>query len=643
MTPFRSRARRLAFYLFPSLFCLAVNWYALRSWFGHDDLAWLGLWQDVQSWSDLWYVLFHPFAQGTVRVFSERMFFLAMRPIFNLHGLPYHAVMFLTQFANLMLLGAIALRLTRSRVAGLLAPVFWSVNAGLAFTLAWVSGYNQILCAFCMLAAFYFLLRYIETNDRKFLLAQWIVFLLGFGVLEIIVVYPALAALYALCFARRYFRRTLALFIPSLLFTAVHTLYIPKTANPIYRLYFDSDLPKTLAHYVIWCFSPTALGGFLDERWKPAALIGGAIVALLVFGFAAWQLWRRQWLALFFIGWFSCVIAPVLPLRNHISAYYLVLPAIGLSMLGAWAFATAWHNGTAFRTVACFAAVFYLAVSIAEARTETHWYMAESRRLQDVVKAVDATHKLHPQSILLLAGVDQGLFDSGFQDRPFRLVGTTKVFLAPGSEAGLRARKDLGGLAPFTISLGDAARALDSGKAEVLEISGRRIQQVTGRYAIVLGAEYRAHFPGRVDVGDPQFAGHLGSGWYRIENGFRWMSKRATVQIAGPKGPGWGVVVSGYAPAVVVKSGPLMLQVTAGGVDLGSAALRRPDRRFNLPFPLPESLVDRYAMEVTLEVSRTLRLPDDGRDLGMAVTTIEVKKLAAAGDRQNEIPSRKSP
>ncbi|HLJ13284.1 MAG TPA: hypothetical protein VKV15_02225 [Bryobacteraceae bacterium] len=625
MTPARLRAGRTAYYLFPCLFCLAVYWSTLRGWFWQDDFAWLGLSRELHGWRDLFHTLFEPMAQGTVRVFSERIFFLAMHAAFGLQVLPFHAVVFLTQFGNLVLLAAIAGRLTGSRFVGFLAPLLWTANAALSTSLSWVSAYNQVLCAFCLLAAFYFLLRYIETNDRKFLLAQWIAFLFGFGVLETVVVYPALAALYTFCFARRHFRTTWPLFIPSVVFAILHILYIPTVASPVYAFHFGSSLAATFSQYVLWSLGPIQLGALLGELWFWPGVIGTAAIGLALAGFAAWQLWKRNWLAVFCLGWFCFLLLPVLPLRNHISDYYLTSPIIGFAILGAWAFASAWENGAGLRTVALLLGVFYLCGSIAEIRCQTHWFLEQSRRFQNVFQALAVTHARHPDNLLLISGVDNELFGSGFQDQPFRLFGVEQVYLTPGSEAGIHAREDLGGITPFLMSTEAAGRAIERGKAQVLAVSGNEAHLVTHRYGKVLSAEYLTESRGRIDVGNPQFATRLGPGWYQEENGFRWMSKRASVRLAGPNSPGCHLMVNGYAPVSVMKHGPMTLHIAADGYKLGSAVISQPDRHFQLQFRLPGNLIGRYTIDITLEVDRTRRVPGDIRDLGLIFGTLAIQ------------------
>src|SRR5215472_779240 len=130
-----SAAFPLAYYGLPMALCLAIHFRAFRMWFGNDDFAWLGLPLMVHSPHDLLEVLFTPMAQGTVRVVSERLYFLSFASIFGLNSLPFRIWVFLTQFANIALLAWIARRLTGSTLAGFLAPILWSVNACLALAL----------------------------------------------------------------------------------------------------------------------------------------------------------------------------------------------------------------------------------------------------------------------------------------------------------------------------------------------------------------------------------------------------------------------------------------------------------------------------------------------------------------------------
>src|ERR1700682_3534883 len=261
-----SRLSTILYYGFPMLFCLCVHWLDLKMWFYADDFAWLGLRFEWNTPRDLIHILFGPEAQGTVRTISERLFFLVFSSIFGLESPPFRIWVFLTQFVNIALLIQITRRLTGSAVAGLIAPILWSANAGLAVSIGWSSAYNEIALAFFVLLAFHLFLRYIDTGERKYWIWQWIVFLLGFGVLELNVAYPALAAGYALCCARRYFTKTLYLFIPSIAFTAAHFAFVPASTDAHYKMYYGSA-----PFAMLWTYWSYALGALRDSQadWRP--------------------------------------------------------------------------------------------------------------------------------------------------------------------------------------------------------------------------------------------------------------------------------------------------------------------------------------------------------------------------------------
>src|SRR6266481_274460 len=101
-----------AFWLVPPLLCLAIYGRGLAAWFQADDFAWLALRLHVHDWPSLREALFAPMAQGTIRLWSERAFFMGLESLFGLNAVPFRVVVFLTQCANLALLAAVTRRIT---------------------------------------------------------------------------------------------------------------------------------------------------------------------------------------------------------------------------------------------------------------------------------------------------------------------------------------------------------------------------------------------------------------------------------------------------------------------------------------------------------------------------------------------------
>ncbi len=600
------------------LFCLAVHWLALRTWFSSDDFAWLGLRLELHTPQDLIHILFRPEAQGTVRTLSERLFFLVFSSVFGVEALPYRIWAFLTQFANIVLLIQIARRLTGSAAAGFMAGILWSANAGLALALGWSAAYNEIACAFFILLAFRLFLLYIDTGNRKYWIWQWVVFLLGFGALELNVMYPALAAGYALCCARAHLRRTLFLFIPSVLFTAAHFIFIPSPTDPFYKMYFGLSPLGMLWTY--WAWTVGALRGEPMD-WRPLWL-GFCVVAAISLALAlfAWRIIRRgNWLPVFLVGWFVLFVLPLLPLKNHFTEYYVTVPSIGLVILGAWAIAES--RGLMLALTVALTGL-YLTVSIADIYSAEKYNYDQCRRVKYLVKAFESLPKGLATKKIFLAGVDSQLFWSAVYGDPFRLIGVTEVHLVPGSEKDID--RQWGDISHFIVNPNEAVLAIKTNQAVVLQLEGRRLRDVTDLYRPKLERALNGKTVDWVDVGDPQYANRLGPTWYPLEAGFRWMPKTASVKIARPTKAGQVLKVTGYCPATVLANGPLEVLFRADAVTIGKASLKQAEQ-FEFKFPLPSELEGGSMMEIEIEVSRTTQVERDPRVFGLTFGTFTLE------------------
>ena len=174
--------------------------------------------------------------------------------------------------------------------------------------LAGASVYNQILCAFFLSAALYARVRWLETAGRKWLATEWIACLLGFGALEVTVMYPAVALLYTWCVARRRDSNVFIMFLPAAIFACAQFLLVPPAAAGAYQVTVDGRLLSTALEYFKMALAPD---GFPVREILGAALAGSPI----------WRLWRRAWVVLFCTGWFLLFLAPVLPPNRKSSAH----------------------------------------------------------------------------------------------------------------------------------------------------------------------------------------------------------------------------------------------------------------------------------------------------------------------------------
>jgi hypothetical protein len=479
-----------AWWLVPPLFALYLYWDGIFAWFQQDDFVWLHLVDGVHHFHELLSALFRPTQHGTWRPLPERAFFMSFQWLFGYDALPYRLAVFLTQCANFALLASIARRLSGSRLAGLLAAVFWIASSKLIVVMAWTSEYILAACGFFLLLAFHFFLRHAESGERRYFLYCWLAFLAGFLAMETNIVFPLLAASYSLFFARPLFRKSLLLFLPSALYAILHLALANQhpSVSSVYGMHLDASILRTLAVYSQQAFSPEQLNIFtFFPAWAGPA--GAAVFGAALAGFAIWSASRKDWLPLLLVAWYVFLLAPVLPLRDHISAYYLTLPLIPLSMLCAVAVAAAWRAKpvTPFiigmRALATVLAAFYVLESAPVARGGTIWWADRSHEVERLARYIFRAHRRAPEKVILLRSVDSLLFWTGVAHYPFRDEhGANYVYLMSGSTSLIEPRPETGfQVADFVYPAAQTQWSLVHNRAIVIDVSRAGLFDVTAQ------------------------------------------------------------------------------------------------------------------------------------------------------------------
>ena len=326
--------------------------YTFRAWFQADDLGWLGLGQHLTTFNDWLGALFAPLAQGTIRPLSERAFYLAGSSLFGLNALPYRVAIFAVQAANVVLLSLISARLTGS---GLWAPILWVSNIALAALMTWTGSCSEVFCALFLLLGFY---SFLQGRTA----AHWVFYLMAMGALEITVMYPLAVCAYAWLFARDQLKRVLPMWIPAVLYTVVHELVRTPPKTHVYDLHFDLSMATTLVKYVSLTLGPGAAAETFSS--VPAGLAWAAtvpmVLCLIAFVYLSHVAGDR--LPLFGLIWFVAFLVPFLPVRDHVTNYYLTIPTLGLAL----AATSAIRNAP--RAVAAVCILLYLGFSIPNTR-----------------------------------------------------------------------------------------------------------------------------------------------------------------------------------------------------------------------------------------------------------------------------------
>lgn len=617
------RALNLAFWLLPPL-CLAVlYWHGLQSWFQQDDFAWLGLPIEYENGRTLKSILLLPQAQGTIRTFSERLFFLGLGLKYGLNPAPFHVVVAFTALASLLLLQWIVLRLSGSRVAALAAPALWLCSAGIPAALAWLSAYNQIQCAFFLLAAFACLLKALETGGRAWWAAQFAVFLLGFGALEVNIVYPLLALGYVLVRDRRQALKLAPFFAVSIAFFLLHQWLIAKPDTGLYARAWGAPMLTMFGSY-----AGAALAGM--GRVRPYLGLPGNIwpavawaLGFLLCAYTVWA-WRKgDRLPALGTGWFVITITPFLPLSNHFMLYYLAIPGIGLAVVLAALARHALRQGPAWSAAAALVLLPHLAYVVPLNRAATGWHVERGDRLRVMVQGLQRAHQLHPNQTIYLEGLDDDLYWGGLHHEPQRLFGLQRLWLLPGAEKSITPLPDSGDFTRLIAPEAAVARDLAWDRGVVYRIERTTLRNITRSYWASMPRTWLESRPRMIDAGQPAFARDLGPGWYATEGNQRWMGRAATVYLSIPDQGKHGLFVAGACPAIPAGSGPVLLRVTANGSPLGELQLKAGMHSFEKVFPLLETPPGTQ-LEVLLEVDRTFRAEGDARELGLAFGQIGV-------------------
>ena len=130
--------------------------------------------------------------------------------------------------------------------------------------------------------------------------------------------------------------------------------------------------------------------------------------------------------------------------------------------------------------------------------------------------------------------------------------------------------------------------------------------------------------PRHIDAGNPLFAYLLGPEWLPIDKGFRWMPKRATVRLAGPRTAKEQLFLEGICPLEKLGGGSVHLEVAVDGIPLKRANISDPESSFHRLFELPPELIGRPVVEVAIQTDRIVHTPSQG-ELGLAFGKIAIR------------------
>ena len=617
-------------WLLPVAFLIWFYRDGLSTWFVADDFAWLSLLRLVRVRHDLLTELFAPMAQGTIRPWSERGFFMLLESLFGFDALPYRIVVFATAAADVLLIAWITLRATGSRIAGFIAPLLWIVNAALVRAMTWDSTYNEVMCPLFLLGALALYIRYLDTGERKFWWWQVVVFSLGFGALEINVVYPALAAAWLLTQDSKGAVAKLTTILPqaaiSAIYFVVHRLAAPLPATGVYTLHFDTSVFKNLALYWQWSLVPEPVSRFGHHRRLAQLVFIAASLAIATY--AAAELRRRRYTVLFFLTWFAITLAPVLPLTDHRTDYYLTIPVIGLAMLGAAAAGQYWNQPLIRRACMVLPIGAYFFIMIPVTRATTHWWLGQSLQVRTLFLGVLAARQTHPGKTIVLNGVTTDLYNLSFAHSAFSAEGIDSVYLTPESALTIHPAS---GAEQFQTLIPESEalwHGITHDEVVVYSLESDHLRNITEGYTRQLASRTSVDWlqsdrlPSHVDIGNILYSWLLGPAWLPPQGGVRWMPGRATLRMGVPAG-GASLELEGSCPETQLLAAPRHLMVLVDGVPVGDTRIYDPESEFRRLFPMPAILAGRKSVEIEIRVDPVDR--KDGQDYGLVFGNIAIR------------------
>lgn len=451
-----------------------LYWPALDSAYRLDDFAWLSLRNTIASGRGIWWALFSPQAQGTIRPLGERLWFLLSSSLFGLNSVPLHVLALCTQIANVFLLADTGRRLTDSRAAGALAAILWVINDALVDPLVWASAYNEVLYTFWMLAAFNAFLRNFEAPKRSWVVVQSIALVLALGTVELAVMFPAIVAAYVILFDKKRWKNILPSSIIAAVYVVIHLWAVALPKEGAYKISWGWGVIQNLLHRWATVLGPEEFGRLHQTNFWMTRLATIAIsAAILVWTAISLRSRRRE--PLFCLAWFVILLIPTLPLQDRFILYYPFLPSIGLAWLAGDALvrAASWPA----RSIAIACAVMYAACQIPSTIFVRDWDREQSAnvvaREAHLLVAVRDIRRMQPSGPVFLTGLDWEQFWWGICYGELTRKGFADLHVLPdaNAQAMMIPPKEWCFTPDFQPSREEADRVLRQGRAKIYDVA----------------------------------------------------------------------------------------------------------------------------------------------------------------------------
>lgn len=273
--------------------------------------------------------------------------------LFGPRPVPSHAVGLLLHLVAVLLVAALALRLTRDEGTARLATVLFAIQPQCAVAVLWTSGRTELLVAVCVLAG---LLAHVAARQERrprLHLASALFALLACLSKESCVVLPACVGAYELVRAlepgRPVGRRLPEAAVATAPTAAVIGLYLVyrfgvfDAGAPLGPPYFyplgSAELPARALAKTVYNLLALATTAYVVPLFAVSWLVrhppalAAVVAAAAALGVAVWRALRGDRRALLAALWLAAALVPTLPILAV--ELYLYFPAVGFALLAA--------------------------------------------------------------------------------------------------------------------------------------------------------------------------------------------------------------------------------------------------------------------------------------------------------------------
>lgn len=311
--------------------------------FQYDDFILLA--QAQHGWSIGHPLLFFTLSQnGLFTPLNNVLFWLEFRA-FGLHPLGYECVSLVLHWANCVLVGGIAWRLTRSRAAAWAAGIAFAVGFGKLEAVTWIAAFVHLVTTLCYLASVACFLRWLDGAQHRFYALSVLLFVLGMFSKEPIVTLPLTLAAASWLYGAGDMRQRLRTLVPFFMLGALYVagMALWQRFGPA-ASFLQTGVYKPGASGLLnfgalgGVLLPAPYGGMmrflarvphLDTLYRLLTTLAALLVAPLLI--ACWV--RGSQAVRFGVLWVLISFLPFLFVAAGIASRYLYLPSVGFSLI----------------------------------------------------------------------------------------------------------------------------------------------------------------------------------------------------------------------------------------------------------------------------------------------------------------------